>query len=60
MPSPLDPPTGCRFHTRCPVAVEVCRTVEPPLTGVRDEERPVACHLVTSAEVPDITATGRD
>ncbi|HEY0541839.1 MAG TPA: oligopeptide/dipeptide ABC transporter ATP-binding protein [Actinoallomurus sp.] len=58
MPSPLDPPSGCRFHTRCPVAIDTCRTEEPALIGVRDEERPVACHLVTATEVPDIT--GRD
>jgi gamma-glutamyltranspeptidase/glutathione hydrolase len=58
MPSPLDPPSGCRFHTRCPVAIDICRTEEPALIGVRDEERPVACHLVTATEVPDIT--GRD
>jgi oligopeptide transport system ATP-binding protein len=55
VPSPLDPPSGCRFHTRCPVAVDICRTDTPPLVGVRGEDRPVACHLVTSTEVPDIT-----
>jgi oligopeptide transport system ATP-binding protein len=55
VPSPVDPPAGCRFHTRCPVAVETCRTVEPALTGVREADRPVACHLVTSSEIPDIT-----
>jgi oligopeptide transport system ATP-binding protein len=55
VPSPVDPPAGCRFHTRCPVAVDTCRTVEPALTGVREADRPVACHLVTSSEIPDIT-----
>jgi oligopeptide/dipeptide ABC transporter ATP-binding protein len=55
VPSPLDPPTGCRFHTRCPVAVETCRTDEPRLTGVREPDRPVACHLVTPSAVPDLT-----
>jgi oligopeptide/dipeptide ABC transporter ATP-binding protein len=55
VPSPLDPPSGCRFHTRCPVAVEICRTEVPPLVGVRDADRPVACHLVTPSAVPDIT-----
>jgi oligopeptide/dipeptide ABC transporter ATP-binding protein len=55
VPSPVDPPAGCRFHTRCPVAIDTCRTVEPELTGVREADRPVACHLVTSTEIPDIT-----
>ncbi|GAA4518609.1 dipeptide ABC transporter ATP-binding protein [Actinoallomurus oryzae] len=55
VPSPLDPPTGCRFHTRCPVAVDTCRTDEPRLTGVREADRPVACHLVTPSAVPDLT-----
>ena len=51
-------PPGCRFHTRCPVAVGRCRTDEPPPAGVRDADRPVACHLVTNDRVPDII--GRD
>jgi oligopeptide/dipeptide ABC transporter ATP-binding protein len=53
IPSPLAPPTGCRFHTRCPVAVEKCRTVVPALVDVRGDGHPTACHLVTADSVPD-------
>jgi oligopeptide transport system ATP-binding protein len=48
LPSPSDPPSGCRFHTRCPVAVDSCATDSPPLTGVTAADHPVACHLVTA------------
>ncbi len=44
-PSPLAPPTGCRFHTRCPLAVAECRTVPPVLRQV-DAGHAVSCHLV--------------
>jgi oligopeptide transport system ATP-binding protein len=43
VPSARNPPSGCRFHPRCPHAMPVCRTEEPPLRG--DERRAVACHL---------------
>ncbi|MFD7695946.1 ABC transporter ATP-binding protein [Streptomyces sp. NPDC059805] len=43
VPSPIAPPPGCRFHTRCWKATEVCRTVEPPLLELRPGQR-VACH----------------
>jgi peptide/nickel transport system ATP-binding protein len=46
MPSALDPPPGCRFHTRCPVAEAVCRTDDPALVTRSDDGHPVACHLV--------------
>ena len=46
LPSPADPPAGCRFHTRCPVAVEgLCSSVKPTLQQVT-ERRWVSCHLV--------------
>jgi oligopeptide/dipeptide ABC transporter ATP-binding protein len=47
IPSPVDPPAGCRFHTRCPVMIgEICRTKEPPLIEVGNDHY-VACHLHT-------------
>ena len=45
VPSPLNPPTGCRFHPRCPHAEARCRTIDPPLVDVGGGHR-VACHLV--------------
>ncbi|WP_328750701.1 dipeptide ABC transporter ATP-binding protein [Streptomyces sp. NBC_00285] len=43
VPSPISPPSGCRFHTRCWKATEVCRTTEPQLIELRPGQR-VACH----------------
>jgi len=45
VPTPIDPPPGCRFHTRCPIAVDRCKFDEPPLRQIEDG-RDVACHLV--------------
>jgi oligopeptide/dipeptide ABC transporter ATP-binding protein len=45
LPSPANPPPGCRFHTRCPEAIEICRRVEPPFVEVGPGRR-AACHLV--------------
>ncbi len=44
VPSTIDLPPGCRFHTRCPFAMESCRTIEPKLQATEDG-RVVACHL---------------
>jgi peptide/nickel transport system ATP-binding protein len=46
-PNPIDPPSGCRFHTRCPFAEAVCRTAEPMLGSWRGAEaHAAACHML--------------
>ena len=48
VPSPINPPTGCRFHTRCPFATDLCRTDEPHLEQKNPEfdgQHEVACHF---------------
>jgi oligopeptide transport system ATP-binding protein len=44
IPSPIDPPPGCRFHTRCPHVMPVCRDIDPALAEHQPGHR-VACHL---------------
>lgn len=44
-PDLLKPPPGCRFHPRCPHAMEICRAKEPPLAEVQSKNHFVACHL---------------
>jgi peptide/nickel transport system ATP-binding protein len=43
VPSPIAPPSGCRFHTRCWKATEICKTTEPPLLELKPGQQ-VACH----------------
>ena len=45
VPSPIDPPGGCRFHTRCPQVQSICRKSEPAWRAVA-ADRQVACHMV--------------
>ncbi len=47
VPSPINPPSGCVFHTRCPIAEDRCRREVPLLRdlGTDGDEQLVACHL---------------
>jgi ABC-type dipeptide/oligopeptide/nickel transport system ATPase component len=61
VPSPINPPTGCRFHTRCPYAFDRCRVEEPAMLEVRPGHQ-VACHLRepdATSRMADLTGTGR-
>jgi oligopeptide/dipeptide ABC transporter ATP-binding protein len=44
VPSPLNPPPGCRFSSRCPLAADICRAQEPEFRDIGDGRR-VACHF---------------
>ena len=45
VPSPVNPPSGCRFHTRCPLAIDICKRVDPEFRDVGGRHF-VACHVV--------------
>jgi oligopeptide transport system ATP-binding protein len=52
VPSPINPPTGCRFHTRCPYAINVCREFEPQLVQIKPNH--FAACIRISPEEPEI------
>ncbi len=54
VPSPVDPPPACRFHTRCPWATDICREVEPPLVSY-GSGRVAACHHPRNVDKGEIS-----
>jgi len=52
VPSPIDPPQGCRFHTRCPFATDLCRTKAPELRNNKNmkDGHQAACHYMEEIE----------
>ena len=58
VPSPISPPSGCRFHPRCRYATEICETEEPPLVAYGTAGHLAACHHPLHAErAPAASAT---
>jgi oligopeptide/dipeptide ABC transporter ATP-binding protein len=53
-PSPLTPPAGCRFHTRCPIAIDRCRVEAPALRGPASATHLARCHLVGANGEPPV------
>jgi len=57
LPSPANPPAGCRFHTRCPHVMDICHTVDPAVSVTADGTT-VACHLVSAPPSTSVGANG--
>jgi oligopeptide/dipeptide ABC transporter ATP-binding protein len=53
LPSPINIPRGCRFHTRCPMAQEICREVEPTFERKAGHEHYAACHFSEQVTPPE-------
>jgi peptide/nickel transport system ATP-binding protein len=59
LPSAINPPSGCRFRTRCPIAQEICAQSEPPLTPFSNAGHMAACHFPLERPI-GLSATAAD
>ena len=59
IPSPANPPKGCKFHTRCSHCMEICKSVDPKFVEL-EEGHKVACHLYYSEDLEDIEYSSED
>jgi hypothetical protein len=58
-PNPIDPPSGCVFHPRCPRATDICKTEEPLLARYPNGHL-AACHHPLNVTADEIAATEKD
>lgn len=54
LPSPINIPSGCRFHTRCPMAQQICREIDPPFEAKEGHNHYAACHFAEQVTPPTI------
>ncbi|MDY6209543.1 MAG: oligopeptide/dipeptide ABC transporter ATP-binding protein, partial [Eubacteriales bacterium] len=52
IPSPANPPKGCKFHTRCKDCMDICKTCKPPIIQLGDEHY-VKCHLYSEESLEE-------
>jgi hypothetical protein len=58
-PNPINPPSGCVFHPRCPYATQICRTEEPPLVSYPNGHL-AACHHPLNVSEAEIRGAEKD
>ena len=59
IPSPANPPKGCKFHTRCSHCMEICKSVDPKFVEL-EEGHSVACHLYYSEDLDESSEKSED
>ncbi len=60
IPSPVNPPAGCKFHTRCPKVMDICKVEPPPPTYEVEDGHYTICHLYQGAKIADYSTSERE